>query len=162
MFMNLKWKIFKSLGSVRFSKVLCSAKTYYLQCILFTVFTPVFSVTRFFRNHSNMLICCSRNIYHQCFKKLLNIFVKMWFFSELFDENKVQKNSIWNINIFCNILNVFNVTFEQCNASLLNKCINFYWAPNFWIICIYGLFMLITLLKKQLYLSKKIWEVQRS
>jgi len=32
----------------------------------------VFSVARFFRNHSNMMIWCSRNIsyYYQCWKPL--------------------------------------------------------------------------------------------
>ncbi len=27
---------------------------------------------------------------------------------------------------FCNILIVFTVTFDQCNASLLNKSVNFF------------------------------------
>ncbi len=37
-----------------------------------SIITPVFSVTWFFRNHSNILICCSRNIsyYYQCWKQL--------------------------------------------------------------------------------------------
>jgi len=35
------------------------------------IITPVFSVTWPFRNHSNMMIWCSRNIYnyHQCWKQ---------------------------------------------------------------------------------------------
>ncbi len=39
--------------------------------------------------------------------------------------------SIWNINIinFCNIINVFIITFDQFKASLLNKSINFYNPP---------------------------------
>jgi len=38
------------------------------QSWIFSTITPVFSVTWFFRNHYNMLICCSRNIfdYYQC------------------------------------------------------------------------------------------------
>ncbi len=63
-----------------------------------------------FRNHSNMLICCSRNIsdYYDCWKQLLllNIFMKPWFMSILFE-----------IKIFCNIINVFTVTFDQFNAT---------------------------------------------
>jgi len=47
---------------------------------------PVFSVTWSFRNYSNMLIWCSRNIsyYYQCWKKknsvetLINIFMSLW------------------------------------------------------------------------------------
>jgi len=31
---------------------------------IFSIITPVFSVTWSFRNHSDMWICCSRNIYH--------------------------------------------------------------------------------------------------
>jgi len=45
-------------------------------------------------------------------------------FSELFDEQEVQKNSIYIRNIiFCNIITAFTVTFDQLNSSLLNK----YW-----------------------------------
>jgi len=43
----------------------------------FSIITPVFSVTWSFRNHSNMLMWCSRNIYnyYRCKKKTqLNIF----------------------------------------------------------------------------------------
>jgi len=46
---------------------------------LFTIVSPVFSVTWYFRNNSNMLICCSRNrSYYQCWKPLflLNIFME--------------------------------------------------------------------------------------
>jgi len=32
------------------------------QSWIFSIITPAFSVTRSFRNHSNMMICCSRNI----------------------------------------------------------------------------------------------------
>ncbi len=40
---------------------------------IFSVITSVFSVTWSFRNHSNMLIYCSRNIsdYYQCWKQFL-------------------------------------------------------------------------------------------
>jgi len=51
-----------------------------MQSWISTIITPVFSVTWSFRNHSNMLICCSRNIsyYYQCWKQflMLNIFVE--------------------------------------------------------------------------------------
>jgi len=42
----------------------------------FSFSTPVSNVTRCFRNHSNMLICCSRNIC-KCWKQR-NIFEKSW------------------------------------------------------------------------------------
>ncbi len=43
-------------------------------------------------------------------------------FSGFFDELKVQKNSIYfEIEIICNIINLFTVTFDQFNASLMNK-----------------------------------------
>ncbi len=39
------------------------------QSCIFSIITPVFSVTWSVRNHSNMTICCSRNIsYYQCWK----------------------------------------------------------------------------------------------
>ncbi len=43
-----------------------------MQSWIFSIITAVFSVTRFFRNHSNMLFC-SRNIsyYYQCFMGIL-------------------------------------------------------------------------------------------
>ncbi len=52
------------------------------QSCIFSIITPVFSVTWCFRNHYNMLICCSRNIsdYYQCWKQLCcTIFLwKLW------------------------------------------------------------------------------------
>ncbi len=60
-----------------------------MQSCIFSIITPVFSVTWSFRNHSNILICCSRKItdYHQCWKRI--------YFPEFFYEWKVQKNSIY-------------------------------------------------------------------
>jgi len=34
-----------------------------------------------------------------------------------------RTTSIW---IFCNIMNVFTIIFEKCNASFVNKSINFF------------------------------------
>ncbi len=34
------------------------------------------------------------------------------------------KNSIFKTEIFCNNSNAFTVSFDQCNASLLNESIN--------------------------------------
>ncbi len=88
---------FKSLGLVKSFIVYCyNIKwifEYILKCNLFLNFLwcKVFSVTCSFRNHSNMVICCSRNIsyYYQLLKTvvLLHIFWKPWYiFSRLFDE----------------------------------------------------------------------------
>ncbi len=94
-----------------------------MQRWIFSIITPVFSVTWSFRNHSNMLIWCSRNIW-LIFKSvmLLNIFfvdTKIHFLG-CFDE----WNSVFEIEIFCNIINVFSVTFSEFNASLLKKTNN--------------------------------------
>ncbi len=48
------------------------------------------------------------------------------YFCEFFDESKVQKNSIYLKYIFCNIKNVFTVTFDQCNVSLLIENIDLF------------------------------------
>ncbi len=52
-------------------------------------------------------------------KMLLNIFVKTAAFFRIF---------LWKQqhNIFCNIINAFTVTFDQLNASLLNKSVHLF------------------------------------
>jgi len=53
------------------------------QSWIFSIIIPVISVSCFFRNHSNMMICCSRNIsdYYQCSKQLccLIFLWKLWY-----------------------------------------------------------------------------------
>ncbi len=51
---------------------------------------------------------------------LLNIFAETGFF----DEKKVQMNNIYLK--FCHTTHVLTVTFDQFNACLLNKTINFF------------------------------------
>jgi len=59
------------------------------------------------------------NVENSC--AAFKVFWKPWFFIKIFDEYEVQKTAfIWN-NIFCNILNIFTVTFDQFNTSLMNK-----------------------------------------
>ncbi len=86
-----------------------------------------------FRNHNNMLICCSRNIsdYYQCSKQLCcTIFLwKLWYIlffriHRWIESSKEQH--LFEIEIFWNIINVFTVTFDQFNASLMIKSINFF------------------------------------
>ncbi len=38
---------------------------------------------------------------------------------------KFKRKHLFDIEIYCNIINVFTVTFDQFNASLMNKSINF-------------------------------------
>ncbi len=45
-----------------------------------------------------------------------------------FDEYK--QKLLFEVDIFCNILNVFTVTFDQFNASLLNKSLHFFQKQN--------------------------------
>ncbi len=86
-----------------------------------------------FRNHNNMLICCSRNIsdYYQCWKQLCcPIFLwKPWhllFFRILWWIESSKEKHLFEIEIFCYIINAFTVTFDQFNESLLNKSIHFF------------------------------------
>ncbi len=53
-------------------------------------------------------------------------------FLGFFNEKKVQKNSIYFIEISCDIINVLTVTFDHFNASLLNKSnfINVFYSPQ--------------------------------
>ncbi len=68
--------------------------------------------------------------YFQCWK-----WSCCFIFPEVLDGYKVKKNSIFlKKKLFCNIINVFTVTFEQFNASLVNKMFNsFLLTLNSWI-----------------------------
>ncbi len=83
-----------------------------------------------FRNHNNMLICCSRNIsdYYQCWKQLCcTIFLwKLWcilFFRIHRRIESSKEQSLFEIELYYNITNDFTVTFDQFNASVMNKSI---------------------------------------
>ncbi len=82
-----------------------------MQSCVFSIITPVFSVTWLFTNHSNMLICCSR-------KNVVIINV---------EKSCTASYFCWNLDTFIEIFcNSINVTFDQFNASLMNiysKCI---------------------------------------
>jgi len=41
----------------------------------------------------------------------------------------LKEQHLFEIEIFCNIINVFTFTFNQFNAPLLNKSINFFVFP---------------------------------
>ncbi len=79
-----------------------------------------FSVTWSFRNYSNMLIWCSRNIsYYQCWKQLIYLIFlcKLWY--SLFQNRWIQSSKhhyfIWYINL--NVKQLY-CGFNKCNASL--------------------------------------------
>ncbi len=92
---------------------------------IFSIITPVFRVTWSFRNNYNMLICCSKThfYYYQCCKYLCSfVFYKNC--NKCFSGLRNRKFKEWHlfeVEIVCNIINVFTVTFDQFNASLLNK-----------------------------------------
>ncbi len=80
-----------------------------------------------FRNHNNMLIYWSRHIsdYYQCWKQLccpIFWWIKFFRIHRWIESSKEQH--LFEIEIFCNIINVFTGTFDQLNASLINKSIN--------------------------------------
>ncbi len=87
--------------------------------------SSAFRVTWSFRNHSNMLIWYSRNIFYllPTLKTvvLLNIFCRNWFFfqTSLMYRKFTIATFIWN-RIFNNV-NIFTVTFDQFDVSLINK-----------------------------------------
>ncbi len=65
---------------------------------------------------------------------LLNIFVETVI--HLFQDPLINKKNIYFIrNIFCGIINVFSVTFDQFNVLLLNIMINLFqkllWPQTF-------------------------------
>ncbi len=104
--------------------------------------TPVFSATLIFRNHSNMLIWCSRNIYnlHQCWKLFCClIFMCKKNISPRLMKRKLKINIylylfilhlfIWNRSLLY-IINAFSVILDNINEykSHLEKL----WKVFFW------------------------------
>ncbi len=134
-----------------------------LQSCIFSIIAPVFSVTWSFRNHSNMLICCSRNIYYyyQCWKQLccLTFLWKPQYFfcSGFFDESK-KKNS-FEIKIFCNIIHVYCHfwSFYYILAELKQQFISekTILASNLWTVVVYAV-RINYLVLSQKYLILKI------
>ncbi len=39
---------------------------------------------------------------------------------------KFKRTALFEIEIFCNIINIFTITFDQFNMSLMNKSINLF------------------------------------
>ncbi len=89
-----------------------------------------------------MLIFCSRNFsdYNQYWKQCCAAKYFLWkpwyilLFGILWWTESSKEQHLFETEIFCNITNVFIVTFDQFNAFLLNKSINFLLTPNFWMV----------------------------
>lgn len=87
----------------------------------------------------NMLICCSitfKYLYIQIiFLIEVNIFVETVIH---YFHHSLMKGKLYLKQIFFNITNVFTITFDQFNASFLNKSINLFQnillTVNFWMI----------------------------
>ncbi len=77
-----------------------------------------------------MLIYCSRNISYDFLRKIIFIIINVERVEQVVLLNMfvktVIKQYLFKIRIFCSILNVLTVTFDQFNASLLNKSINYF------------------------------------
>ncbi len=58
-------------------------------------------------------------------KTATNNYSKEYNFSGFFDEYSSEEQHLSEIQLFCNIINVF-ITFDQFKASLLNKSIHLY------------------------------------
>ncbi len=107
----------------------------HLNCNAFLSFKHHYSSLQchvIFRNHNNVLIYCSRNIsdYYQCWKQSCCTIIlwKCWYvlyFRILWWIESSIEQHLFEIEIFPNIINVFTVTFDQFNASLLNKSITY-------------------------------------
>ncbi len=87
-----------------------------------------FTVTWSFRNHSNLIIWCSRNIpyyYYQCWKEFCcQIFLwKLWY---IYYHKKVWKITLMTFKLSLNWSNVTVKTFIMLqNNNISNKCCTF-------------------------------------
>ncbi len=108
-------------------------------CIcIFSIITPVFSVTW---SSEIILICWFAA--QETFLIIINAeirFAAQYFCGngdKLHFHESSKEQHLFEIEIFSNIINVFAVTFDQFNASLMNKSINFFRTPNFWaVVCV--------------------------
>ncbi len=148
--------IYMIKNTVKIVKYYCNLKQLFLcECVklsfisvtqrcIFSIITPVFSVTWSSENHNNMLIWCSRNIsdYYQCWKQLCCpiSLCKLWhilFFRIHRWIESSKEQHLFETEIFCNMPLTGN--FDQFNASLMNKSIYFFKKPtDLKLLCIYS------------------------
>ncbi len=80
----------------------------------------------------NMLITFVINVENSSTSR--DIFVRIiWWIESL------KEQHLFAVEIFSNIINVFLVTFDKFNASLLNKSIKILLPPDFWMVYTYML-----------------------
>ncbi len=103
-----------------------------MQSWIFSIISPVFSLTWSFRNHYDMLVSCSRNIYYI-------ISVETSWAAPYFCGNFIYTKFIYTEHLcifetemFCNIINVLTINFYQFHASLKKS----YSAQTFERLCI--------------------------
>ncbi len=96
---------------------------------IFSMITPVFSVTWSFRNHSNLLLkkhlllCVENSCAVPCFCG--NRDIQYFIFQDSLMNRKFKRTALIWIEIFCEVIIVFHVIFDQFNASLMKESINF-------------------------------------
>jgi len=84
-----------------------------MQIWIFSTITPVFSLTWSFRNHSNMLTCCSRNIwllinvensravyYCEFYENRDTLFGLCWWRSKVNKKKKKEKQHLFEFHLF--------------------------------------------------------------
>ncbi len=129
---------FNNLGSVQFffyvfgKSILCSPRLHLLKLFIKNTVKLVFlqiaqihklQTVFYFKMHFLFNI----SYYYQCLKSFLKclIFCKIIFFQDS-SINSLKEQHLLKIEIFFNIINVFTVTFDHFNESLLNKSMNFF------------------------------------
>ncbi len=93
-----------------------------MQSWIFSIIIPVFSVTWSFRNHSNMLICCSRhNSSYQYWKQLCCkiLLWKPWYIFSLMNRKLKRTQFIWISK--CYKLFLINLMHSFCIINLFDS-----------------------------------------
>ncbi len=106
---------------------------------IFSMITPVFSITWSFRNHSNLLLkkhlllCVENSCAVPCFCG--NRDIQYFIFQDSLMNRKFKRTALIWIEIFCEVIIVFHVIFDQFNASLMKKVlisVNILLTQNSW------------------------------
>ncbi len=98
-----------------------------MQSWFFIILTPVISVMWSFRNHSNMLIWCSKTC---AISNVENIESAIHFFRLLWWIQSSEGQHLFEMEIFCNIWNVFVVNKVPCWIKLLIYLKKSYWPQT--------------------------------
>ncbi len=132
---SLRLHLFDQKYSIRhkFCEILLPIKCYPIEsilkcnlfpwCWIFSIISQVFRVTWFFRNHSNMMICSSRNIciiirYVWCWKQLCSfIFLRtLWYITiqkfgvHIYSFYSARMHWIDQVTVICNVTKEFSHT----------------------------------------------------